>query len=326
MSEGPEEMLQGGYEGHLGLRDLFHRDVPASLEGDPNHWRIAQEVIDHGCFVLSKANTVREGRGVRDSVTGALLRRALVTAEAVRTLTACGLEEPAAAQFRTLLDVRLNLRLVLSDPSDRMARRLAAYHYLGAKRHLQSQLSDPSRRAHLESVPEHHRWTLDVARKMKGYFDSETFDDVREAVQSSRMWHGFDRVEDAFLAAGMADDYRTLYSTYSPFVHVSNVDFDFVDIDEQGRPVLRALPQRDPARTRSFLLGICLTLIPILKDIVADKGQEDYQEPFRATIEGGDTFDLHPLDVLLHEVLITFDRPGQDPSGSGPPSGQKHSR
>lgn len=320
MSEGSDESLQGGYEGHLGLHDLFHREAPASLEGESEHWELAREVIDHGCFVLTYANAIREGRGVRDSVTGALLRRALITAEAIRTLTAHGLEEPAAAQFRTLLDAQLNLRLVLTDSSDHMARRLAAYHYLGAKRHLQSQLSDPSRRAHLESVPEHHGWTLDVARKMKDYFNSETFDDVRDAVQSTRLWHGYDRVEDAFSAAGMADDYRTLYSTYSPFVHVSNVDFDFADIDDEGRPALRALPQRDPSRTRNFLLGICLTLIPILKDFVADKDQQDYQEPFRATLEGGDSFDLHPLDVLLHEVLRTFELPDSDRPDS-PPNG-----
>ncbi len=130
-----ERRLQVEYSGDIDLANLFVRERPVSQEGDPAAWTMAQEIIDHGCFILTHANTLREGRGLRDSVTAALLRRTLITAEGVRSLVAAGLEEDAVVLFRTLIELQVNLWLVTADDTDTMAKRLAAFHYLKARRH-----------------------------------------------------------------------------------------------------------------------------------------------------------------------------------------------
>jgi hypothetical protein len=311
-----EEGVWAEVEGALELLDGFHRDQPAHLEGPEEAWALARQVIDHGFYVLQTANAVREGRAVRDTVTGALLRRALITSEAVRILASSGLEEAAAASFRTLLDVRLNLRLVTRDPSDEMAQRLAAYHYLGARRHIQKILADPGQRDALKSRPEHDSWLRETARRMKGFFMSESFAEVRDKVSAARHWHGYKNVEDAFDAAGMGQDYRTLYSTYSQFVHASNVDFDFSEIDADGKIHLKALPQRDPRRNLSILMGMCLNLVQFLKDFVQDKGELEYQPAFRGLVDGEEVGAVHPLDALLVEVMAVYHRDDAN-GGSG---------
>lgn len=69
-------------------------------------------------------------RAIRDAIlVVALLRRALVTAEGIRVLLGNGLEEPAIATMRTLLDIELAVKLITMNPSTRMAERLAAWHY-----------------------------------------------------------------------------------------------------------------------------------------------------------------------------------------------------
>jgi uncharacterized protein DUF5677 len=305
-----EETLSDEFEGYIRLLDSFDRDFPVWLQGDPVAWDLVRKVIDHGCFVLGHANAIREGRAVRDSVTGALIRRALITAEGIRVLATAGLEESASAQFRTLLDIQLSLRLVLQDDSDTMAHRLAAHHYLGAQRQLKGLLPDPDHRDALTDRPEQVQWTKTVASKMKGYFDSDSFKEIKKEVKASKYWHRYDSVESAFKAAGMTDEYLRLYGTYSPFVHVSNIDFDFSDIDDEGRLLLRALCQKDPTKTLNLMLEVCITLIPLLKEFVQDKRQEEYHQPLRPTSEGHDLFDPHALDTLLSDVLSTFPVPG----------------
>jgi uncharacterized protein DUF5677 len=306
-----EENLSDKSEGYIRLLDSFDRDFPVWLRGDPVAWELVRNVIDHGCFVLEHANAIREGRVVRDSVTGALIRRALITTEGIRVLTMAGLEESASAQFRTLLDIQLNLRLVLQDDSDTMAHRLAAHHYLGSQRHLQGLPTDPDHRdALLADRPEQAQWMKTVASKMKRYFDSDSFKEIKKEVKAFKYWHRYDSVESAFKAVGMTNEYLRLYGTYSPFVHVSNIDFDFSDIDEEGRPLLRALCQRDPTRTLNLMLEVCITLIPLLKEFVQDKRQEEYHQPLRPTSEGHHLFDPHALDTLLSDVLSTFPVPG----------------
>jgi hypothetical protein len=118
--------VQFSMTGRLPLSNKLARDQPAALEGPPEGWQLAQQVIDHGVYILDNVNVIAEGRKVRDSVLGALLRRALITAEGIRVCLFHGLEESSVVLLRTLLEVELNMRLVTGDASEEMATRLAA--------------------------------------------------------------------------------------------------------------------------------------------------------------------------------------------------------
>jgi hypothetical protein len=113
-------------DGPIGVADSLMRDRPASQEGDPEAWSFAKLVIDHACFILVTASEMRPEHRILDLTLTTLLRRAIITAEAVRVLIDAGLEEPSLASLRTLLDVDLNLRLVAADRTGKMARRFAA--------------------------------------------------------------------------------------------------------------------------------------------------------------------------------------------------------
>ncbi len=301
-----DETVTFEVSGTIGQADLFQRDLPAHLEGPPAAWNLALEVIDHGCFILRSVNEVREGRAVRDSVTAALLRRVLVTAEGIRVLLTQGLEESAIGLFRTLLDLEVNLRLVTGDEADKMARRLAAFHFLTGRRHFSRVFSHPDTRGQLEEKPKEFEWTRQASRRMKKFFESPAFDDVRDEVRANQHWHGMDNVQTAYEAAGCSSDYIQLYDVYSPFTHGSNPDFDFADIVD-GRPVLKALPQRDPTRTLNLLQGMVLKLVQIFELFLQDKGAPQYQPEVEVkSLEDGERFSISPVTALQTTIAQVF--------------------
>ena len=121
----------------------FMRDRPAADEGPEQTWELARQLVDHAAWFLDELSTLEKGREIRGVVLSALLRRAVISAEGVRVCLYHGLEEPAIVLLRNLLEAELNLRLVTADETDRMAKRLAANHYLRAKKHITSALKHP---------------------------------------------------------------------------------------------------------------------------------------------------------------------------------------
>ncbi len=293
-------------QGAIGQADRFLREVPASLEGPPEVWQFAQEAIDHGCFVLQTVNRLRDDRRIRDSVTAALLRRALITAEGIRQLLAHSLEEPALVVLRTLEDIRVNVKLVTQDSSDRMAKRLAAFHYLSGQRYGSGLLRVPDTRLKLEAQPGEADWVKARAGELEGFFESAAFDEVREEVKASQHWHGYSNAEEAYRAAGAIDDYRRIFLLHSPFVHVANVEFDFAGFEAEN-PALKALPQRDPGRTLSLLGGAVLMLLDIVEEFVEDRGYAGYARDMRVHLVGTDhTEQVAPVAVLKFQAAALF--------------------
>jgi hypothetical protein len=252
--------------------DLFHRDQPADREGDPHLWAVVRDVISFGSALLQGAPPPDPSSRPRDLILIALLRRALVTAEGVDTLLRRGLYEPAFALFRTLLDIELNLKLVAQDPTDTMARRLAAYHYLRYQRHGQRIAATPEARERRKSG--HGLNPVAVARSYAAFLDSPMFDDIREAVRSSQHWHGLKNVEDAFVKVGSRDDYIVLYDLGSYFAHASNPEWDFADAD--GTHVrMRALVERNPAPNAMSQKNLAIRLLAIVQLYVDQRGLPD---------------------------------------------------
>jgi hypothetical protein len=306
--------------GPIGTASNLMRDRPASQEVSPDIWDLAKTVIDHSCYILVAASELRPEHRVFDLVLASLLRRAIVTAEAVRVLIEAGLEEASFVSFRTLLDVELNLRLIVSDSSGRMARRFAAYHHLTAKRHGTRILEHPQTRQILMGGAGDLETTIEWTRRWASYLRQSVFDDVRDDATAHRNWHGYDSVEQAFAAVDATDDYRMQYEVFSPFVHASNPEADFDGLSEQGGPALKALPQRDPRITRGRIGGMLLTLCRIVEVYLSARAFKDYPE----TVEGrdtttGTTFRTTPLALLQAQILGVLG----DPNAGGTEPHQK---
>ncbi len=293
------------FSGHVALRDCFSRSQPASLEGPPEAWEAIRDVVDHGCFILNEVTNVRQEHGIRDVVAAALLRRLLITAESIRLLIAAGLEESAVVVFRTFLELDVNLRLMFGAEGDHMAKRLAAHYFVKGRRHFAKLLGDAEVRTRIRQDPEHWDWSTQTSRRFREFLESSAFDEVREAVEADANWHGHDSIAAAFKAAGVSDDYLTLYDTFSPFCHGSNLEQDLVAV-EDGQPKLRALAQRDPTRTMNMLKGLGFKLIGVYHVFLDDKGNPEYQPPLEAKTDAGDSFPITAIDALTGRLLEVF--------------------
>ncbi len=301
-SDSQKVRMSFSIQGSMPLSNRFMRDRPAAEEGPEQAWELAQQVVDHGAYLLDAINSVGAGRQIRDLVLAALLRRSLVIAEGVRQCLYHSLEEPAVVLLRALLEVELNMRLVTADETDRMARRLAAYHHLKAKRHVTEVLSDPEARG---EDAEFQDFMKGAGRRQKEFFQSEAFDDVREELAAAQHWHGYANIREAFEAVDGGTDYLHLYDSFSPFVHSANLDFDFVDIVD-GKPHMKPLPQRDPTPVQHYLQGCVLILIRIMRLFVEDKGAQDYDRGFTVKFETGEEHDISPLDALQQYAIAIW--------------------
>lgn len=295
--------------------DLFFRQNPAEREGDPHLWDVVRDIISFGSAVLGDVPVPDPTQRPRDLVLVALLRRALVTAEGADALLRRGLYEPALVLFRTLLDVELNLKLVAQDPSDTMARRLAAYHYLRYQRHGQRIAATPEareRRMAGKGVD-----PVDVAKSYAAFLDSPLFDDIREAVRASQHWHGLKNVEAAFATVGSRDDYIVLYDLASYFAHGSNPEWDFLDSD--GAQVrIRPLVERNPVSNATSIQNLAIRLLAIVQLYVDQRG---LPETLRSPMPPGQ--DIQPpagtrrlsVDAMRGLYFHVADRLGFDADG-----------
>jgi hypothetical protein len=260
--------------------DLFHRAQPASLEGPAEAWELAEHVVNFGCALFSATSTSRPERQVRDLVFAALIRRATVTTEGVVRLLAAGLQEPAMAITRTLLDIDVSIKLVAADGTDRMAKRLAACHYILMQQHGQDMLADPMTRTQSLESSGRIAEVQGIARSYKRLLQGGVLAEVEDEVRSDQYWHGHKNVEEAFRATGQSSDYHMTYDTGTWFVHAANIEHDLIDRSDAGVTV-RAFVERDPRIIQTLLGYALLRYLMVVGVFIKERGLPD-TEHFRA--------------------------------------------
>jgi hypothetical protein len=85
------------------------------------------------------------------------------------------------------------MKLVTMETTNRMAERLAAWHYRGSQKHGQRTLSHPKTRGGLGNDEGGRQRTIAVARSYAAFFDVPVFDavirfDVARALEGPRGW------------------------------------------------------------------------------------------------------------------------------------------
>jgi len=287
--------------------DLFHRNQPAIDEGPQEAWAAARTVIDFAAALIAASGAMPATSQIRRAVLTALLRRAAVTAEGIWWLLARGLEEPAVAATRTLLDTELNTKLVARDRTDTMAKRLAAYHYHRYQRHGQKMLGDYATRTALLKYEEGITSTVNAAKSYAEFLKAEVFDEVRRAVQSGAYWHGYATVAEAFAAVEAQSDYRTLYDTFTAYVHASNVDADFADI-VNGTVRLKPVVQRNPELSIPTLSNAVLRLYSVIRNYCDSEGvpAEFRNAKDQESSEHPDVIQLDGVNALAAFVVEHF--------------------
>jgi hypothetical protein len=290
---------------------LFHRAQPAYLEGPLENWALAQTAIDFGVALLTEWRGARASNPLKDAVLQALLRRCLVTTEGYVALLSRGLVEPAMSLSRTLLDNDLAIRLIVRDASGKMAKRLAAYHYLTYQQHGQDMLHDRETREGILTNGGRIQDVASIAGSYKRFLEMPVFDDVRDEVRKSRFWHGFSGAEEAFRAAEAPADYFMLYDGATWFVHDVNVDFDYADRTE-AEMRLKPLVERDPAAIQIQLGHQLLRFVTTLRLLVEDRGYPDgpaFQVMSTATFPDGRVEEFNALEALTGQLVSRFHLP-----------------
>jgi hypothetical protein len=286
--------------------DAFFRVREAEREFTYEQRRVARSCIDFAAAVLLSADQVRPERRVRDLVTAALLRRAIVSAESVRVLVSAGLIEAAISSSRTLLEIEVSIDLILGDPSDRYAKRLALACARDYREHGQGIFSDPKAREASDDRLDSLRM---VTADYKRLTQSETFDEVRAELRAERNWHGYKNTEEFFKSRNRGAEYVVSYDAFSWFVHGVNIEFDLSTSGPHG-PSLRALVERDPKVTLNPLGLALLRLLQICDAFIEDRGGAKMlglDPPCRLTRADGHVEILTPLQALHSQLLAHFD-------------------
>lgn len=288
--------------------DLFFREHPAIEEGPPGPWNVGRAMIDFSNALLAAHPDLRGDHRIRDAVLVALLRRGIITTEAIYQLLSLGLLEPAVGLTRTLLDIEVAIKLIHADDQDEMGKRLAAYHYYAYQTHGQDMLSDRATR--IETLGPHGRIPeiIEVAKQYARLLESDVFDDVREAVREDRYWHGYDSVEKAFDALGASQDYHISYDIGSWFVHAVNVDFDYAPSDDELFH-LKSLVHGDPNTILPNLGVAVLGLHAIVRVYVDERGLPnlpEFQVRSRVVSPDGEVAEVDALNAVTALLLSEF--------------------
>lgn len=308
-SSGDEEVVAVQFA--LPQAHVFFRHTPAELEEPRQVWIVALETIDYAAALLLARGKPREGKSLRDSVLLALLRRATITTEGVVVLLRSGLFEPALSIRRTLLDIELSIKLIVADPTDRMAKRLAAYHYLNYRRHGEDLLANATTRAESSDVEGTPARLRAVTRSYARFLKMDVFSDVRAELGVSRHWHGYKTTEDAFEAAASVSDYLNLYDSATGYVHASNLDADF--IDRHGEELrIRPFVERDPVRNHLFLGETLFALYRILKLLLVEHPDARFTE----TEDSANKSAIDSFSGLQLRLLNAFKHTASDDAGA----------
>ena len=307
-----DDVVEAAVEAMIPQSDGFHRSQPAELEGPPENWELARTTVNYGCALLLNWSTVRTGSELKDTVLRAVFRRMLVTTEGVVTLLAHGLFEPAAAASRTILDLELALALVRNDSTGRMARRLAAYHYLTYQEHGQDMLSNPATREGTVAPGGRIQELVEISKSYARFLEAQVFDDVRDDVKRDRFWHGYASAKEAFKAIKQDADYFMQYDSATWFVHAVNVDWDFVE--KVGSVVhMKPLVERDPKMIQLQLGYHVLRLLTACRTLVQELGMpvhEAFDRKSTFIFPDGSRIEVDALTALTHQVVDRFAKYG----------------
>jgi hypothetical protein len=303
-----DDVVEAAVEAMIPQADCFHRAQPAELEGPAENWELARTTVNYGCALLLNWSTVRTGSELKDTVLRAVFRRLLVTTEGVVTLLAHGLFEPAAATSRTILDLELALALVSQDSTGRMARRLAAYHYLTYQEHGQDMLSNPATRKGTVAPGGRIHELVEISKSYARFLEAQVFDDVRDDVKKDKFWHGYASAKEAFKAIGQDADYFMQYDSATWFVHAVNIDWDFVE--KVGSAVhMKPLVERDPKVIQLQLGYHLLRLLTSCRALVQELGMPSHKAFARKstfTFPDGSSVKVDALTALTHQVIERF--------------------
>lgn len=300
--------------GSIGHADVFLRDQPVSAWLPEGIRELVREVIDHGGFIIRNWRFPNAMSQSHRMVIAALFRRILITAEAVRVLTERGLEEPAIATLRTLSELEVTLRLVASDPTERMARRLIYFCAVRGRRHFTKAADDAETRSLSQENGEHWPWAVGMSRFFKDRLSSDEFADVRAECKGHRYWHGYNNQREAFTAVGMSHDYHTLFDSASSFVHATNVEHD---VTEAGTGV-REVVQMDPVAPFSRLAYLASNLTVIFGVLLEATGQTQGYGPAAAIVDDdGAMEEIDAFELLQARVLSVLEAAQEDMESGG---------
>ncbi len=307
----PTGASRGSVSGTFRTIDLFTRNHPSYPEGTGDPWAFVMMVIDHGCFFFKQLGSLRSSLRPRDLVIQGIFRRILITGEAIRSLLARGLEEPAFAAYRTLLELERDLRLVIADRSDTSARRLVLFFAVKGRRDFDKATKNATTRTLSKSDSDFFRWLRTRMRSFREWIDSADYRDVAEEVNRADHWHGLTH-KDAFYKAEMATEYHLEYGARSLFVHGSNVEYDFATSGSSGIGV-KPLVQRDTAPALTTLGQATHSMIDIYRLIWEDHGKPQYQESFTVEPAAGERFAIGALDALATQAINILPNPRAKP-------------
>ena len=290
--------------GQLRRECRFRRDPEAAAREDRAAWQLALIAVDHGCFAFERVTARGPNTALRDVCVLAMFRRVLVTGEAVRVLLDQGLWEPAVGTLRTLAELERNLRLVLADPSARMAERLAASAAVTGRRRFPKALSDHATRERIQASRRHWKWFRWKARSFNSYLKSTVPKELQEEIAAAAHWHGYDTEMRAFEEVGMRKCYHLLYEGASLFVHATNIDRDVEDEAGRVRPV--PLAEGNSEGHLTYLADLVRCLLRIYELILDDKGRPEYQTAVKVEHDDGSSEDVYPLDGLAYCTYVVF--------------------
>jgi len=306
---GQNQLSSGSLDAAIPGADQFHRSHPAEVELTSDAIRISEQVVDFGCAIIVALNAINPERRIRDLVTMALLRRAVVTGEAICVLLRRGLAEPAFASHRTLLDIEVAMKLILRDDRDVMARRLALACALQYKSHGEDMLGNRPTREDRLGAPDRVLHVLSVTRSYANLIKDPAFDPVRDAVIADTHWHGFQNMEEAMRELGQQPDYFITYDAVSWFVHGVNIEHD-LSASTDDQPALRPLVERDPSQVR-MIMGLALLKLLELFGLFLKDRKTDIDALLgghgKMRLETGDEHDIGSLMAVTTLVMREFD-------------------
>ena len=290
--------------GQLRRECRFRRGPEVAAREDRAAWQLALTAVDHGCFAFERVTARGPNTALRDVCVMAMFRRVLVTGEAVRVQLGQGLWEPAVATQRTLAELERNLRLVLGDPSGRMAERIAASAAVTGRRRFPEALSDRATRERIQASPRHWKWFRRKARSFKSYVESAVPKGLQEEIAAATHWHGYDTEMTAFEEVGMRKCYHLLYEGASLFVHATNIERDVEYRAGRIRPM--ALAEGNSEGHLTYLADLIRCLFRIYALILDDKGRPEYQTAVKVVHDDGSSEEVYPLDGLAYCTYVVF--------------------
>ena len=273
---------------------VFVREQEEQSEIHGPGLELLEATIDHGCFALKRLSEMQTESQYRDVMVLALLRRILITAEAVRTLATNRLVDPAMATRRTLLDLEVSLRLVVADDSDDRARYLYLSHAVRARRSAQASMQHTGTRELIQANPRFWDWFKGMSRSAKRRLDAEQSEYAPQG--HAQHWLGVTQ-QEAFEMVDMQSDYDLEYIGLSNKIHGGDLQPNIVRHDECAWSV-QELTAGWPSAALSQFGPVTCQLLDIYELVLDDREWPDYHEGVIVLLPDGRKDHVTPVMAL----------------------------